>query len=197
MNNTKERILMVSLKLFAERGFDAVSTGIIAEKLGITKGALYRHFRSKREIFDSIVERMYEYDSGRRWQDDLKPEGSAGVPGFAAYVLRQFDFWTEDEFALYFRRMVSLEQFKSPEMTKMYQDVIAMGPFKYLSFLISDMIKSGRMNKRARDMGAPALALELYSPLFLSISLSDGGGDREKLKEDLIITVRGFQQRYS
>ena len=41
MKTTKEDILLTSLKLFAESGFDAVSTGMIAEKLDITKGALY------------------------------------------------------------------------------------------------------------------------------------------------------------
>lgn len=47
MKTTKETIIKVSLQLFAERGFDAVSTSMIANQLGITKGALYRHFESK------------------------------------------------------------------------------------------------------------------------------------------------------
>ena len=40
MKTTKETIIKVSLQLFAERGFDAVSTSMIANQLGITKGAL-------------------------------------------------------------------------------------------------------------------------------------------------------------
>ena len=50
MKTTKEDILLTSLHLFAESGFDAVSTGMIAEQLGITKGALYRHYKNKQEI---------------------------------------------------------------------------------------------------------------------------------------------------
>ena len=60
MKTTKEQILITALNMFAERGFDAVSTSMIAGELGITKGALYRHFQNKQEIFDSIIQRMFE-----------------------------------------------------------------------------------------------------------------------------------------
>ena len=57
MTDTKEQILMTSLKLFAKDGYEAVSVSDIAGKLGITKGALYKHYKNKRDIFDSIIER--------------------------------------------------------------------------------------------------------------------------------------------
>ena len=55
MRNRKEEILIVALHLFARDGYEAVSVSQIAGALGITKGALYRHFKSKRDIFDRIV----------------------------------------------------------------------------------------------------------------------------------------------
>ena len=58
MKTTKEDILFSSLKLFAERGFEAVSTSMIASEIGITKGALYRHFENKQTIFDEIIQRI-------------------------------------------------------------------------------------------------------------------------------------------
>ena len=58
MGNTKEEILLVSLHLFAQDGYEAVSVSQIAGELGITKGALYRHYQSKRDIFDHILARM-------------------------------------------------------------------------------------------------------------------------------------------
>ena len=50
MTDTKEKILTASLKLFSKRGYEAVSVSEIAGELGITKGALYRHYKNKREI---------------------------------------------------------------------------------------------------------------------------------------------------
>ena len=62
MSDTGERILLTSLGLFARKGYGATSVSDIAGALGITKGALYRHFASKRAIFDAILARMEQRD---------------------------------------------------------------------------------------------------------------------------------------
>ena len=54
MANTKENILVTALRLFAQDGYEAVSVSKIAGELGMTKGALYRHYKNKRDIFDKI-----------------------------------------------------------------------------------------------------------------------------------------------
>ena len=53
------------MQLIARDGFEAVSVRTIAEELGMTKGALYRHYKNKRDIFDGIVERMIQIDAKR------------------------------------------------------------------------------------------------------------------------------------
>ena len=58
MSNRKEEILIAALNLFARNGYEAVSVSQIAGELDMTKGALYRHYKSKRDIFDCIVQRM-------------------------------------------------------------------------------------------------------------------------------------------
>ena len=45
--NTKEKILLISLHLFAQNGYEATSVADIAEAVGVTKGALYKHFKNK------------------------------------------------------------------------------------------------------------------------------------------------------
>ena len=54
--NTKEKILEEALKLFSISGYMGTSMNEIAAKLGVTKAALYKHYTSKQEILDSIVE---------------------------------------------------------------------------------------------------------------------------------------------
>ena len=68
MKDTKENILQVALGLFARDGYEAVSVSEIAGALGITKGALYRHYAGKRDVFDSILARMEKEDAERAWQ---------------------------------------------------------------------------------------------------------------------------------
>ncbi|MBU2701281.1 AcrR family transcriptional regulator [Sporomusaceae bacterium BoRhaA] len=65
MADTKENILQAALRLFAKDGYEAVSVSTIAGELGMTKGALYKHYKNKRDIFDCIVERMYQIDALR------------------------------------------------------------------------------------------------------------------------------------
>ena len=54
--DTRERIQAVALDLFAEHGYEATSLREIAERLGVTKAALYYHFKSKEDIVRSFTE---------------------------------------------------------------------------------------------------------------------------------------------
>lgn len=62
---TKARILEAALALFAQNGYLGTSMSDIAGQLGITKAALYKHYASKQDILDRIVERMNEMDDER------------------------------------------------------------------------------------------------------------------------------------
>jgi AcrR family transcriptional regulator len=54
--DTRQRIQRVALELFAEHGYEATSLREIAERLDVTKAALYYHFKSKEDIVQSLVE---------------------------------------------------------------------------------------------------------------------------------------------
>lgn len=59
-NERKNEILDAAEALFAEKGFDHTSTNEILEAVGIAKGTLYHHFKSKEDIMDAIIERQSE-----------------------------------------------------------------------------------------------------------------------------------------
>lgn len=76
--DTKEHILETALELFAQSGYLGTSMSDIAGELGITKGALYKHYTSKQEILNSIVERMNKMDYERAEEYEMpetKPDG--------------------------------------------------------------------------------------------------------------------------
>ncbi|MFJ3667516.1 TetR/AcrR family transcriptional regulator [Streptomyces sp. NPDC090106] len=54
--NTRQRIQDVALELFAEQGYEKTSLREIAERLDVTKAALYYHFKTKEEILVSIFD---------------------------------------------------------------------------------------------------------------------------------------------
>ena len=64
----REEILDAAEKLFAAKGFDNTSTGDILDAVGIARGTLYYHFKSKEDILDGVIQRVTErlmQDAGR------------------------------------------------------------------------------------------------------------------------------------
>lgn len=53
---TRGRILEVSLRLFSAKGYHRTTVRAIAERVGVTEGAFYRHFRSKRQLLEALLE---------------------------------------------------------------------------------------------------------------------------------------------
>ncbi|MFR7427119.1 MAG: TetR/AcrR family transcriptional regulator [Ruminococcus sp.] len=55
MNDTKQRILDVSLELFSQNGFSAVSIRDICRQVQIKESSVYYYFKSKQAIFDELL----------------------------------------------------------------------------------------------------------------------------------------------
>ena len=80
MSNRKEEILIAALNLFARDGYEAASVSQIAGELGMTKGALYRRYKSKKDIFNCIVERMKQQDSEQASDHDMPEDDKERMP---------------------------------------------------------------------------------------------------------------------
>ena len=202
MADTKERILMAALRLFAREGYEAVSVSDIAGELGMTKGALYKHYKNKRDIFDSIVARMFQVDAERSRQYEVPEEQFDRSPSayeqvtlenIRRFTLAQFAFWTEDEFASDFRKMLTLEQYRSAEMAELYSSCLVAGPVAYMEDIFREMISKGILN----DADPKQLALEFFAPLYLLINMWDQAKDRTALAALLDCHITGFMQNAS
>ena len=58
---TLEQILFVSTKLFKEKGYEKTSIQDIIDALGMSKGAIYHHFKSKEDILNAVMDRQFSY----------------------------------------------------------------------------------------------------------------------------------------
>ena len=181
MSNRKEEILIVALHLFARDGYEAVSVSQIAGELDMTKGALYRHYKSKRDIFDSIVKRMEQQDSEQARENEVPEESIEKTPeeyqnvsfdDFVEYSKSMFEYWTEDDFASSFRKMLTIEQFRSEGMQKLYQQYLVSGPAGY----VKDLFK----NMKIKDLEENAV--KFYANMFFYYSVYDGAADKAKAK---------------
>ena len=193
MGNRKEEILIVALHLLARDGYEAVSVSQIAGELDITKGALYRHYKSKRDIFDCIVQRMEQQDGEQAGEYDMPQEDKEKMPekyeavsfdDFVEYSKSMFEYWTEDDFASSFRKMLTIEQFRSEEMQKLYQQYLVAGPASYVKDLFESI---GIVN--AKDKAA-----RFYSVMFFYYSIYDGASDKEKAKVEFVSAIKCLVQ---
>ena len=181
MGNRKEEILIVALHLFARDGYEAVSVSQIAGELDMTKGALYRHYKSKRDIFDCIVQRMEQQDGEQARQNEVPEESIEKVPeeyqnvsveDFVGYSKSMFEYWTEDDFASSFRKMLTIEQFRSEEMQNLYQQYLVSGPAEY----VKDLFKNMEIKNPEET------AVQFYANMFFYYSMYDGAADKAKVK---------------
>ena len=181
MGNRKEEILIVALHLFARDGYEAVSVSQIAGELDMTKGALYRHYKSKRVIFDSIVKRMEQQDGEQASDYDMPEDEKERMPeeyedvsldDFVEYSKSMFEYWTEDDFASSFRKMLTIEQFRSEEMQNLYQQYLVSGPAEY----VKELFKNMKMNHPEEN------AVKFYANMFFYYSMYDGAANKTKAK---------------
>lgn len=193
--NTKERILDEALKLFAQSGYMGTSMNDIADRLGVTKAALYKHYTSKQEILDSIVEKMNQMDMERVKEYDM-PEGNmeevrkgyqvATLDKIKEFTKVQFLHWTQEEFPCCFRKMLTLEQYRDPELAKLYQKYLSGGPLLYI-----EEVFRGFTDNEGK---AKQLALDFYGPIFLLYSIYDGAEDKEAIVTLVELHVERFSK---
>jgi AcrR family transcriptional regulator len=78
-SETRERILDVALELFTSQGYDKTSLRDIAERLEITKAALYYYFARKEDILLELHRRMHQLGTGAIEELEAAPDGAARV----------------------------------------------------------------------------------------------------------------------
>jgi AcrR family transcriptional regulator len=85
--DTRARIQHVALELFAEQGYERTSLREIAERLGVTKAALYYHFKSKEDIVRSFIEDHFaRIDALIAWAREQPPGLATGHEIIDRYV---------------------------------------------------------------------------------------------------------------
>ncbi len=153
MNNTKERIFEEALTLFSQNGYEASSVRDIAGKLGMTQAALYKHYKNKQAIFDTIVNRMKDNERSRAGEYNMpavtdEPDSESfknlSVSQLKLFSHIQFLYWTEDSFASRCRKMLCLEQYHNYQAGFLYQQYLINGQFVYMEKIISELIRDGQ-----------------------------------------------------
>jgi AcrR family transcriptional regulator len=175
--NTKNLILDASLTLFSQRGYDGVGIRDIAGTVGIRESALYKHFSGKQEIFDRLVDRMYEEYNQTALSLNVGENLGSLIEKYKTISEKEllqisygfFLYFTKDERAAKFRKLLTMEQFRNEKIGTLYKALYFENILAYQSAIFKGLIDSGIMIEADSDI----VALHFYSPIFLLITSYD------------------------
>lgn len=200
--DTRKRILEESLRLFSVRGYEGVSVKEIAGAVGIKDSSLYKHFRSKQEIYDTLLANMNEkFESTVSFYQ--LPQGEIGEVAKSygrndlVWLKKAseaiFLFFLKDEEVAMFRRMTMIEQFKDNGAAKTFRAWFMDDAIRFQTALFQEMIRQGTF----REGPAETIALQFYAPFFLLLCQYDMMPEKEEeAVEKLMLHIEQFASVY-
>lgn len=187
--NTKDLILAEALKLFSAKGYDSVTVAMIAENCSIKAPSLYKHYKSKREIFDAVYEKaLNKYDSFitsiKINEDEITSLNSDILFSKLKAVIR---FFTHDEEIVMLRKLMKLSN--DSNIRAAYSEKFFNFVINYHKRLFDELIKEQLMI--AED--SLSLAMLYDSPLLVIIDELDRHPERE---EELLERLKAHSQLF-
>lgn len=173
---TKERILYAALDLISEKGYNGVGVDLIAEYAGLKGPSLYRHYKGKEDIFNSLIDLVSaHYKEGAGLNNKLVdfPES---MDELIEDAMERIQFTMHDDIIRKTRRILAMEQFRSEriaELTTRYH-------LENMQLMYSNIF-TGLMEKGILKQDDPeVLALEFVAPVSLMIHMYDRQPEREE-----------------
>ena len=200
--DTKKKILEVALTLFSEKGYGNVYVGQIAEGVGIKAPSLYKHYKSKQDIFDAILEEMrnrYNKETahlnitGNDFWVDSKVYDNISEDELVKMGIGLFSFFLHDEYECKFRKMLTIEQFSDSELAEIFSRQYFDDPLEYQTGLLHLLIMQGNM----KNEDANVMALQFFAPIYLLMTVCDREPQREaEALQMLEKHIRQFSKMY-
>lgn len=178
MKNTKQEILKVSLDLFSIYGFEATSMSKIANTIGIRKASLYSHFESKQAILNEIIDEILEYYDKKSifvntdWNTEDIPES---VDEIVKKIQEQIQFILHDPYISKARKMLVIEQFNNPILSKLQTKQNYIDVLNYFTEFIQLLIQKDILIEE----DATIMASQFCLPITVWINLCDREPERE------------------
>ena len=174
--DTKERILTAALEMFSQKGYDGTNIRELTASLGLVKSALYRHFGSKEEIWNALLDEMIAYYGARFGSPERLPPVPDSPEELVALTMGLVDFTIHDEKVVMTRKLLTIEQFRDDRARDLATKHFLTGLRDMFTPLFAGMMDKGIL--RRDDPGM--LAFAYTAPISALIHLCD----REPEKTD-------------
>lgn len=162
--------------MFSQRGFDGVSVKEIAKAVGIKDSSLYNHYKSKLEIFNTILREVSQILKEANNTYAIPLTVNAGdkyknipIQELTKMYVDAFKFYLADETASKFRKLLIAEQHMNQSVGNLYNELFFDLPMKYLTILFTDLVNQGTFIK----MDPYIIAMHFYSSINFLIRRCD------------------------
>ena len=188
--STKERILYAALYLFSEKGYDGVGVDLIAENAGIKGPSLYRHYKGKEDIFNSMIDLVtshYEEGFGLKNQSEELPKS---MDDLIENAMEKIKFTMSDDVVRKTRRILAMEQFRSERMAELASRYHLENLQEIYTGIFAGLMEKGILKKDEPEY----LALEFVAPVSLLIHMYDRQPERET---EVLETIRKHFEHFA
>lgn len=186
---TKERILEAALDMFSQYGFAGTNIRELAGSLGMGKSSMYRHFESKEEIWNALLDELIAYYEAKFGSPEHLPPVPESLEELVTVTMRMVNLTARDETIVKTRKLLSIEQFRDDRARTLATKHFLTGLTEMFTRLFAGMMDKGLLRRDDPAM----LAFAYTAPISVLIHLCD----REPEKtEDAMAQVEAFSRHF-
>jgi len=187
--DTKERILTAALEMFSQKGYEETNIRELSASLGLVKSGIYKHYESKEEIWNALLDRMIAYYRERFGSPEHLPPVPDSPEEFIVMTMRMADLTIHDEQIVKTRKVLTLEQFRDDRARDLATKHFLTGLTEMFTHIFAGMMNKGLLRRDDPAM----LAFAYTTPISALIHLCD----REPEKtEDAIRKIEAFSRHF-
>ena len=187
--DTKERILDEALRQFSQKGYDGTNIRELTASLGLVKSSMYKHYKSKEEIWNSLLDRMIAYYNERFGSAENLPPVPDTLDELVAMTMRMVDITVHDEKIVMTRKLLSIEQYRDDRARQLATKHFLTGLTEMFTYIFDGMMNKGLL----RNDDPKMLAFAYTAPVSSLIHLCD----REPGKAaEAISQIKAFSRHF-
>ena len=172
--DTKEKILSAALEMFSQNGYAGTNIRELTASLGLVKSSMYRHFESKEEIWNSLLDEMTAYYNQRFGSPEHLPPVPDTLEDLVAMTMRMVDFTVNDKNIIKTRKLLTIEQFRDDRARELATKHFLTGLEEMFTRIFTAMMDKGLLRRDDPAM----LAFAYTAPISALVHLCDREPER-------------------
>ena len=191
--NTKSRLLEAALEMFSQNGYEGTNIRELSASLGLGKSSVYRHFESKEEIWNAMLDEMEAYYNEKFGSPEKLPVTPQNTDELKELTLRMLDFTVHDKKVIMTRKILLREQFRDERVRSLATKHFKTGLEAMFTKIFAGMMENGSLRKEDSAM----LAFAYTAPISSFVQFCDREAEKEgEAMEQVKAFIEHFMDTY-